>query len=473
MDGTNVSAGTSGAFDFANYYALSNAIRNNSYGGLNAGGRMPGLVNIIGYDSKAVTFVDNHDTFVKPESKFTGDQVMKGYAYILTHPGIPCVFASHYYGGTYSKDGVTQTYSNNQQKINELVAIRKAEQIDAWSNIEISRADGIYAAYIRKRFGDAQPVVAVKIGPGNWDPAGTGWNLATSGTDYAVWTKRTVNTPPIISMTSGGTYSSGTTRNVVISATDNGTALPNSAIFYTTNGTTPTTSSTPYTGAIPVTTTQTIKAIAVDAQGLSSGVIEMAYNFVSIGTINIYFKPPTTWTAPKIHYWGELPTGALMPASWTSPINMTADSANPGWFKYTFSGVSQVNFLFRSGLPLASSAGVLGTNKTGDIKDVKVDSWYEWDPTSATYVNVMSSEEISNEDKKTITLSPNPTVDEVTINSISEFESYQISSLGGSVVDTGKILNNKINLSNLPSGIYFVKLISEEGDSYVEKVIKK
>lgn len=275
-------------------------------------------------------------------------------------------------------------------------------------------------------------------------------------------------------MTAGGTFSSGTTRNVVISATDNGTALPNSQIYYTTNGTTPTTTSTPYTGAIPVTTSQTIKAIAVDSQGLSSGVMEMTYNFVATKTITIYFKPPATWTAPKIHYWGDVPAGTLQPALWTVPVNMTADSSNPGWFKYTFNGVSQVNFLFRSALPTAASAGVLGTNKTGDIKDVKQDTWYEWDPTSATFVKVsnLSTENISSEEK-TISLVPNPTVDLVTINSNSVFTSYQVSTLVGLLVANGTIQNNRINLSSLPSGIYFIKLISDEGDSYIEKVIKK
>lgn len=53
-----------------------------------------------------------------------------------------------------------------------------------------------------------------------------------------------------------GTY--GSAQTVSITSTDFG-----ATIYYTTNGTTPTTSSTPYTGPIGVSTTETLKAIAV------------------------------------------------------------------------------------------------------------------------------------------------------------------------------------------------------------------
>ncbi len=42
---------------------------------------------------KAVTFVDNHDTGSSQNHwPFPADQVMQGYAYIMTHPGAPCIF---------------------------------------------------------------------------------------------------------------------------------------------------------------------------------------------------------------------------------------------------------------------------------------------------------------------------------------------------------------------------------------------
>lgn len=63
---------------------------------------------------------------------------------------------------------------------------------------------------------------------------------------------------------------SATAISVTMSATDaDGDAV---SIYYTQNGTTPTAASTKYTAAFSVTTTKTIKAIAIDAKGGASAV---------------------------------------------------------------------------------------------------------------------------------------------------------------------------------------------------------
>ena len=132
--GINSSTTVSGAFDFSTYYTLSKIIvtstetkdgiplqiATNNFSSLNNSGSMAGLAGQFGYAEKAVTFVDNHDTFVGKEA-FWGNNIPKAYAYILTHPGIPCVFAPHYYGGSYTKDGVPITYSNYSTIINTIL----------------------------------------------------------------------------------------------------------------------------------------------------------------------------------------------------------------------------------------------------------------------------------------------------------------------------------------------------------------
>lgn len=51
--------------------------------------------------------------------------------------------------------------------------------------------------------------------------------------------------------------------------------------YYTLNGSTPTTSSTPYMGYIRITSTSTLKAIAVDSSGNTSGVLSNSYTIVT------------------------------------------------------------------------------------------------------------------------------------------------------------------------------------------------
>ncbi len=173
VDGTN---GSCAAFDFTTKGLLNRALSNDEYyrlrdyNGKPAGG-------IGWWPQKMVTFVDNHDTGPS-ENCWSGqnhwavpcDKVMVGYAYILTHPGIPTVYYPHVYNW------------NLRSPIKALIDIRKSQGIGATSNVNIQRADyGVYAAIINGN-------TAVKIGPYDWSP-GSGWTLTTYGNQYAVWKK--------------------------------------------------------------------------------------------------------------------------------------------------------------------------------------------------------------------------------------------------------------------------------------------
>jgi hypothetical protein len=185
---------SSSMFDFNTKVALQNAIRWNSFGGLRDGeGKAAGL---IGWNAgKSVTFLDNHDTGEKQvccgtDYIFPSDEVSlrKGYAYILTHPGVPMVFWTHFFD---KPIGV-------QNAIKDIITIRKDMRISATSGLSIDRAEnGLYAAYINGMNG----TIAVKIGNQAWSPNGTGWVLRTTGTDYAIWTKANVVTPPVPAVT--------------------------------------------------------------------------------------------------------------------------------------------------------------------------------------------------------------------------------------------------------------------------------
>jgi len=126
-----------------------------------------------------VTFVDNHDTG-PAETCDSGQNlwpvpcgsVMQGYAYILTHPGIPTLFYPHVYDW------------NLRAPILALVQARRAAGITSTSAVAIQHAvTGLYAAIIT----GTMHRLAMKIGPNSWQPSGNGWQLMTSGSNYAVW----------------------------------------------------------------------------------------------------------------------------------------------------------------------------------------------------------------------------------------------------------------------------------------------
>ncbi|BBM87576.1 alpha-amylase C-terminal beta-sheet domain-containing protein [Candidatus Uabimicrobium amorphum] len=165
---------TSAAFDFTTKGILQLAVRNSEYWRLRDNNGKP--VGLIGWwPQRAVTFIDNHDTGPSPDGgqnhwPFPGEKLMQGYCYILTHPGIPCVYWVHYFDWPQGKE------------IAKLIQLRKEHHISSVSKVDIQKADsGVYAAIIDGK-------VAMKIGGGNWSP-GSDWKLSTSGNGYAVWTK--------------------------------------------------------------------------------------------------------------------------------------------------------------------------------------------------------------------------------------------------------------------------------------------
>jgi len=177
MNYINGTGNTCAAFDFTTHGLLVQVLNNNDYWRLkDSAGKPAGAIGWWGQMS--VTFVDNHDTGPS-ETSTTGQNhwpvpagsVMQGYAYILTHPGIPTVYYPHVYNW------------GLRAGIKSLIQARNAAGVTSTSAVAIQQATtGLYAAIITGTTGK----LAMKIGPNSWSP-GTGWTLLTSGTNYAVW----------------------------------------------------------------------------------------------------------------------------------------------------------------------------------------------------------------------------------------------------------------------------------------------
>ncbi|KAL6858820.1 hypothetical protein ACP4OV_017822 [Aristida adscensionis] len=166
------------AFDFTTKGLLQAGVQGELWRLRDGAGKAAGMIGWA--PERAVTFVDNHDTGSTQKLwPFPSDKVMQGYAYILTHPGVPCIFYDHMFDW------------NLKPEIETLSAIRARNGIHAGSKLRILVADGdAYVAVVDER-------VIVKIGTrydvGNVIPSD--FHPAAHGKDYCVWEKGSLRVP--------------------------------------------------------------------------------------------------------------------------------------------------------------------------------------------------------------------------------------------------------------------------------------
>lgn len=180
----DATGGTASAFDFTTKGILQEAcVRNEYWRLIDDRGRPPGMCGM--WPSRAVTFIENHDTgSTLGHWPFPDYKLGEGYAYILTHPGTPCVFWDHYERG-----GLRET-------ILDLIRLRRELKIMHRSSVKVVKTTAdLYAACIDGK-------LCMKIGSGEWSPNSANippppgqeddpdgrWLCQVSGSGYAVWT---------------------------------------------------------------------------------------------------------------------------------------------------------------------------------------------------------------------------------------------------------------------------------------------
>lgn len=178
VDWVQTVGGPAMAFDFATKGVLQAGVQGELWRLRDGAGKAAGM---IGWrPEKAVTFVDNHDTgSTQKVWPFPSDKVMQGYAYILTHPGVPCIFYDHMFDW------------NLKQELTQLAGIRARNGIGATSSLRILVADAdLYMAIVDEK-------VLLKIGTrydvGNVVPSD--FHQAAHGKDYCVWEKGSLRVP--------------------------------------------------------------------------------------------------------------------------------------------------------------------------------------------------------------------------------------------------------------------------------------
>ena len=345
------------AFDFGTKYTAIQGIADGDYTRCKSSGLLG-----AGLSKFAVTFVDSHDTYFgceggrdnndeiggcgKSMEDYNKDRVLGANAFILSMPGVPCVFYPH--------------WAKYKNEIGKMVLARKAAGVHSESQVSDEAGNGYYKATITGKHGS----VRLLLGPNSgYNTTPAGYKLAYKGGNFAMYYTTTQAQAPILSITPSTIYKTETLQVEMKAVSLDG----NSTIYYTTDGTDPATSATKktYTGAFTVTGTVTVKAYAT-LNGINSEVQEATYTYQEPQKtpLTVKFMPPTTWETVYLYAWGGANLGAWPGMEWK-----TKDSE--GWLYHVFPGdVSEVSIIFSNGEGEQSNDIILDQ-----------DACYEWDGT--------------------------------------------------------------------------------------------
>ncbi len=164
----NETGKTSNAFDYAlKSIALNDGLVNKDYAKLAGEGAGCGLVGDNTYKQYAVSFVDNHDSFIDDDTKFKGDWAQAN-AYIIAMPGTPCVFYPH--------------WVQCKEDIKKMIAVRKACGITNTSAAVCSSTSSYFKGMVTGTKGN----LVVFIGDKGACPAG--YHYACSGDGWIYYT---------------------------------------------------------------------------------------------------------------------------------------------------------------------------------------------------------------------------------------------------------------------------------------------
>jgi len=163
-------------FDFTTKAILQEACAKNELWRLaDVKKKPPGLIGW--WPNRSVTFLDNHDTGGSQNHwPFPAQHLMMGYAYILTHPGVPSVFWPHF-----------SDSEKMAMEISTLLQARKWAEIMAESPITIKIAESdMYVAEITGAKGSLYVKLGARMDMGKFAPS-SNQRLCASGKNYAVW----------------------------------------------------------------------------------------------------------------------------------------------------------------------------------------------------------------------------------------------------------------------------------------------
>ena len=345
------------AFDFSTKYSAIQGIADGNYQRCMGSGLLG-----AGLSKYAVTFVDSHDTYFgceagrdnndeiggcgKSMEDYNKDRVLGANAFILSMPGVPCVFYPH--------------WVKYKDAIGKMVLARKAAGVHSESKVSDEAGNGYYKSTITGHHGS----IRLLLGPNSgFETTPAGYTLAYKGGNFAMYYTTTEAEMPVLSITPSTIYKTETYTVEMSAVALSGTPT----IYYTVDGTDPTNSSTKktYTTSFTVQGTTIVKAYAT-LNGVNTAVQEATYTYQEPQQtpLTVKFMPPATWETVYLYAWDGTNLGAWPGMEWK-----TKDSE--GWLYQVFpSDVREVKIIFNNG------AG----EQSNDIL-LDQDACYEWDGT--------------------------------------------------------------------------------------------
>jgi hypothetical protein len=173
----------------------------------------------------------------------------------------------------------------------------------------------------------------------------------------------TINLPqaamPMLSP-AGGTYSSA--QSVTISTT-----TPGATIYYTTNGTTPTTSSSVYSAPITISSSETLEAIAVETGYTTSAAVTAAYTMAPVLPAPTFLPAAGTYTTSQSVTTSDATAGTTIYYTTNGTTPTTASSLYSGPITVSSSETLEAIAVKTSYTTSAAAAAAYTINSGGSI----------------------------------------------------------------------------------------------------------
>ena len=307
---------TSAAFDFQFKYVVRNAVDKNdwTYLGKQNDNNWPLVSNNFNsgnYRRYAVTFVENHDTEVRPDGSSNGPlrkDTLAANAFLLAMPGTPCIFLKH--------------WIDCKRDIKAMIDVRNAVGLHNQSSTLNMATNKDYYAVRTEGKNDKCLVAVVGKQASTYTPNGA-YTCILSGYHYAYWVSNNMETAWID--LPSGEYDGQQQALLTAVSTNNDAQL-----VYTTDGTTPTASSTKVASGTKITIEgdMTLK-VGLLIGGTVSSIVTRVYTTpeplpiaectMSEGEICAFFEAPSNWNN-DISCW-----------AWTDSPSDNFTFANGGW----------------------------------------------------------------------------------------------------------------------------------------------